>query len=95
MNQAGSQRERLLSVCKEFEEIFHRMLMSSMRKTVPEGGLSPSSPAREIYEGLLDAEYAKAAAESGGLGIARMLYEYFLQGVPESEESNGEVDTKA
>jgi Rod binding domain-containing protein len=90
VGQGESQRTRLLSVCKEFEEVFHRMMMRSMRKTVPDGGLFPSSPARKIYGELLDAEYAKAAAESGGMGIADMLYEYLLPVVPESEEENGE-----
>jgi len=70
------------------------MLLRSMRSTVPKEGLMPSSPARNIYESLLDAEYAKVSAESGGLGIAEMLYEFFLPAVPASEEDNGEAATK-
>jgi len=81
-NAAGAQRE-LAAACKEFEAIFLRMLMRSMRETVPKEGIVPRTTALETFEGMLDAEYARVGAASGGFGIADMLYEYLLPAVSE------------
>ena len=90
-----SPRAQLMAVCKEFEQIFLRMLMKSMRSTVPKEGLFPQSTAMEVYEGLLDGEYAKAAAESGGLGVGQMLYDYFLPSISGREVEDGEQSAKS
>jgi len=84
----GAQRE-LLAACKEFEAIFLRMLMRSMRATVPKEGIVPRSTAVDTFESMLDAEYARAGATSGGLGIADMLYEVLSPAVAGREVSDG------
>ena len=48
-------------------------MYKQMRKTVPEGGLFEKSPAREIFEDMLDEEIINNAKERG-IGIADILY---------------------
>jgi len=66
--------EKLISTCKQFESIFVNMLMKNMRKTVIDGGLTPKSPAREMFEGMLDEEIAKEVSKEQGIGLAELMY---------------------
>ena len=52
------------------------MMYKQMRATVPEGGLfGKKSNALEIFEDMRDTEMMNAAAKSGGIGIADMMYQ--------------------
>ena len=65
----------LMDACKEFESIFMQMVMKEMRSTVPDGGLTDKSQAREMFEGLYDEEMSKEMSKNEGIGLAKMLYE--------------------
>lgn len=69
------ERTRLKQATEDFESIFVKQMLDSMRKTVKKGDLFGGGFAETIYEDMLYERYADRIAESGTLGIAKMLYE--------------------
>lgn len=65
--------ERLAKVAKEFESLMVEMMIKSMRQNVPESPLFGESNAREIFQDMLDGEYAKLMVNRRGFGIAESL----------------------
>ncbi len=70
---------RLKKAVTQYEEVFLKELFSEMRKTLPKtdifGKSKHHSKEKDMFEGMLDGQRAKAWAESGGIGIASMMYE--------------------
>ncbi len=60
---------------REFEAIYMMEMMKSMRKTIPEGGLFEKDVADNIYEEMLDMEYARQTAQGKGMGLGEAMYE--------------------
>ena len=72
---ASQDSAELRRACVEFESYFTQLMFKEMRKTVPtENSLFPKSNAETIFQDMLDEEYAKRAAQAGGIGLADMLY---------------------
>lgn len=65
--------ERSDRAYKSFEAMFLRELLKEMRKTVPDEGMFPKSPAMTQYQEMLDGVMAQSMADSGQLGIAKQL----------------------
>ena len=66
---------RLLEACRDFEAIFLGELLKSMRKTVPQGGLLGNSFGQDVFQSMLDDEYAKSMASSRSTGLAEILFQ--------------------
>lgn len=64
----------LKKACADFEAIFLQEVFKAMRRTVPDGGLFPSSLSREIFEGFLDEAISRESAKRNEVGLARLLY---------------------
>jgi len=64
----------LYKVCLEFEAIFIKQMLNSMRKTVEKSGLLNGGLAEEFFEDMLYDEYAKKMAVTANLGLAAMIY---------------------
>jgi len=64
----------LREVAQQFESIFTRMMIKSMRATVPEGGLMSGGNAK-FYQDMYDDQLAVhlASGENGGIGLADVL----------------------
>ena len=70
-----SDAEKLREACEGFEAMFLSMMYKQMRATVPESGLfGKKSNAIKIFEDMRDTELMNAAAKSGGIGLADMMY---------------------
>ena len=70
--------EELMEACKSFEAYFIEQVMKGMEKTIPKSDEDDDSGSSylEMFKDNLYQEYADMAADqSGGIGIARMLYE--------------------
>lgn len=70
--------EELMDVCKDFEAYFIEQMFKAMQKMVPESEENVSSSTRQLkdyYKEQMTQSYAEQASESGGLGIAQILYE--------------------
>ena len=69
------QAKKLREACEGFEAMFLSMMYKQMRATVPESGLfGKKSNAIKIFEDMRDTELMNAAAKSGGIGLADMMY---------------------
>lgn len=72
----GENDEELLKTCKEFESIFMDIVMKEMQSTVPDGGLTEKTYAREVYEGMFSEEVTKEVTKAdNGIGLAKVIYE--------------------
>lgn len=67
-------REQLVQAGREFEAYFISHLLKVMRETVPEGAIGNKQGA--YFYSFYDEEIGIRAAESGGIGIAKMVQEY-------------------
>ncbi|MFW5782109.1 MAG: rod-binding protein [Candidatus Muiribacteriaceae bacterium] len=68
------QKEELKKTCQEFESLFVNQLMKEMRKTVDKSGFIDGGHGEEIFQSMLDEEYAKEISKSQTLGLSDMLY---------------------
>jgi Rod binding domain-containing protein len=64
----------LYKVCLEFEAIFIKQMLNSMRKTVEKSGLLDGGLAEDFFEDMLYDEYAKKMASTANFGLAAMIY---------------------
>jgi len=70
-------REQMVQAGRQFEAYFVSYLLKVMRETVPEGSITNKQGA--YFHSFYDEEIGKRAAESGGIGIAKMVQEYAQQ----------------
>lgn len=78
---------QLKKACAQFEEVFLRMMMKSMRKTVSNSDLVENSFARETYQEMLDNEMVKETAKGEGIGISKMLYQQLKDTLKDNTET--------
>lgn len=67
-------KDKLKAACQDFESLFVKQMLDSMRKTVTKSGLMDGGFGEEIYQDFLYDEYAKEIAQTANLGIAKMMY---------------------
>jgi hypothetical protein len=70
---------QLLKAAEGIEAMYLDYVMSVMRKSVPESednDFNLDSPATKIYQGMMDSEFAKNAARTGGIGLADQIIAY-------------------
>lgn len=71
------ENKELYNACSEFEALFIKQMLDSMRKTVERTSLTDSpteGTGRDFFEDMLYDNYAKKMAETADLGIAKMMY---------------------
>jgi flagellar protein FlgJ len=68
------ERQKLIEAGKQFESYFVSHLLKVMRETVPQGAIANKQGA--YFHSFYDEEIGRRAAESGGIGIARMVQEH-------------------
>jgi len=79
LEESGNKRDvhmdmRLKKAAQDFEALFIDNVFKSMRKTIPEGGLTEKAPGSEIYTEMFDTEVASHLARSKGMGLSELLY---------------------
>ncbi len=74
---ATETRQQMVQAGQQFEAYFISYLLKVMRETVPDGALTNKQGA--YFYSFYDEEIGKRAAESGGIGIAKMVKEYAQQ----------------
>ena len=67
---------KLQKACREFESIFINHMLKTMRSTVDEGGLIENSNASQIIKSMFDENLARGIAQGGGIGLAKIMFEY-------------------
>lgn len=67
---------KLHKACDDFEAILVKQLLTTMRKSVPKGGLFNEGFASDIYQSISDDSLAQEMTSGGkGLGFSEMLFE--------------------
>lgn len=61
------------TAAQQVEAVFLTQLLKAMRRTVPENGFLPRSPARDVYEGMFDRAVAEAIGRGDPLGLVERL----------------------
>ena len=77
---------KLYQTAQDFEGLFVKQMLSSMRKTVEKGGLMDGGMGEEIFSDMLYDEYAQGMTKSAGFGLADSLYQqlHFLETLPKA-----------
>ncbi|MGL4367423.1 MAG: rod-binding protein [Brevinemataceae bacterium] len=66
----------LKEVAQEFESLFIEMMFKEMNKTIKKSQFSGAgSPGYDIFNDMLQTEYAKETSKTGGFGLASMITE--------------------
>ncbi len=86
-------RKKLEKVAVDFEEMFVNILLKNMRNTVLKSELSDNSYQKEMYQGMLDNEYAKEIARTKSFGISKLIVDNFEKYVDHDDSENG-IDIK-
>ena len=58
-----------------FEELFVHKLLQIMRSTVPKENLLSGGRGEEIFQDMLDENYAKIITKNGSFGLSKMIFE--------------------
>ncbi len=66
---------KLKEATLDFETLFVKQMLNSMRKTVSKSGLLDGGQAQEIFEDMLYDEYSAKISRTAGLGISDMMYQ--------------------
>lgn len=81
---AVSDTNELREVCEEFESLFVKMMLDSMRATLSDDTLIPKNSGEKLFEDQLYDEYARSISRTADLGIADMMYDQLSAGLPGS-----------
>ncbi|MFK7824979.1 MAG: rod-binding protein [Oligoflexales bacterium] len=63
----------LLGVAKDFSSLFFDTVLQSMRKSVVKSEFIGGGHAEDMYQSMLDSEYAKLIAKQDQTGFAKMI----------------------
>ena len=81
--------EGIYEAAKQFEAFFVQKLFSVMRESIPKDGLVERGYSNDVYESMLDQEYAKSITESGGIGLADMLAKQLMEAAGLEDDGSG------
>ncbi|MBT0663945.1 rod-binding protein [Geobacter pelophilus] len=66
-------------VATEFEAMFAGMMLKSMRSSLSPNKLTGGGHGEEVFQSMLDQEYASAIAKQGSLGIGSTIEKQLLE----------------
>ena len=92
---SSKQDKALKDACKGFEGMFLSMMYKQMRATVPKDTLFGESNAQNIFKDMRDNELMKTVAESGGVGLADMMYRQLSPQIKLQEQARQQGMLKA
>ncbi|MDI6703789.1 MAG: rod-binding protein [bacterium] len=72
--QDKNRKRQLMDLCYDMEGIFVYQMLKAMRDTVPKDNLLYGGHAEEIFQEMLDHEYAKQMSRNANFGLASELY---------------------
>lgn len=69
-----AEASKLKEACRDFEALFIKQMLDTMRKTVNKSGMLDGGMAEDVFEDMLYDEYSKSMADTGSFGIGKMMY---------------------
>ncbi|WP_417482166.1 rod-binding protein [Maricaulis sp.] len=85
---AGTTPEAARAAAEDFESVFLAQMMEAMFAQVGENDPFGGGPGANAFRGMLNEEYAKVMAQSGGLGLSDRLTSEILR---YQEAADGQV----
>lgn len=85
--------EALWNACADFEALLYSQLLKSVRENQPKDGLIPRSDGEQIFQDMLDGEYAKEMSLANPSGVAMMMYRQIQAMAPSSPAGGQDVRT--
>lgn len=80
---AGADEAKLKEVAQDFESLFLKQMLDSMRSTLNEDNrLVDTGMAGEYFEDMLYEEYSKIMSKRGTFGIAELIVDQFRDSAP-------------
>lgn len=76
---SAQRAQQIHDVAHQFESLFTNMMLRSMRSTVGDNPLVPTSTGEKIYTDMLDDEYSKLMSNSGSFGLAALVEKQLLK----------------
>lgn len=73
--------KELKDACRDFETLFVKQMLDSMRKTVTKADKTEDNAGKDYFEDMLYDNYAKKMSETANLGIAKMMYQQLYKSV--------------
>ena len=67
------------------EAVFTSEMIKAMRSTAEPSEFSLHNSASDIYQGMLDQEYADISAKGNSLGLSQQIIDYWLRSQPEAK----------
>ena len=80
----AAKKAKLRKAAGDFEAIFVRQILKSMRSTLTNGGMFGSGSVGEIYSDMMDNAISEKIAERGDMGLADIIYKQMVKSI-ESE----------
>ena len=74
-SKSNNQDQELKAVAQEFESLFVHLMLKEMRNSVAESDYLDTGLQGDIFEDMLDQEYAKEIASSEQLNLSKVIYE--------------------
>ena len=74
-------RQQIRQLSQRFEGLLLSQMFSSMRETVPQGGLVDRGFAQQTYQHMMHKQVASLSAQHQGLGMGEALYRHLVQGL--------------
>ena len=78
----ASEMKKLKSACDDFEAIFIKQMLDSMKKTINRSNLVKRNMGEEVFDDMLYDEYAKKMSGTAGLGIGNMMFKQLSRQMP-------------
>jgi len=79
---ASADMKKLKDACNDFESIFIKQMLDSMKKTIHHSDLTKRNMGEEIFDDMLYDEYAKKMSGNAGLGISNMMFQQLSRQLP-------------
>lgn len=80
-SKVSGKNKELMDACKDFETLFVKQMLDSMRKTVNKADKSEDNGGKKYFEDMLYSNYAEKITERANLGIAKMMYQQLYKSV--------------
>jgi Rod binding domain-containing protein len=83
----GNTKKGLKAAAREFESLLLNEMLKSMRKTVEKNPLFHGGSAEDMFEDMYYQELSRTLAQSGGIGLAKIIYDQLASRLPDDQES--------
>ena len=92
--QAGKDpKAALRAAAQQFETVFMGMVLKSMRDTVPKDGLMSGGSEEQMFQGMLDQQFAQGMAEGKGAGLADLIVQQLSRNLNVEQSADAKIDT--